>query len=82
VRCQRSEPRREGHRIAGISTRLRRPRAPGSSATAARRTANAAASASTQAAFARPSTGGALTATRSASPCAPPTRSRFAPGET
>src|SRR5690606_16297809 len=62
--------------------RLRRPFAPGSIETAARGTPSASASARTQAALARPSTGGSRTATRSASPCTPPTPARAARGWT
>ena len=61
-----------------MRTRFRRPVERGSSATSARATPKASASAATQAAFARPASGASRTATRRASPWQPPTASRRA----
>src|SRR3954471_17301065 len=65
-----------------ILTVFRRPRSPRTISIAPRRTPKAFASASITAAFASPSTGGAVTATRSRSPCIGPTVVREARGTT
>src|SRR5262249_11891644 len=90
ARREQRQPNRTSHRRAinlsrvapATRTVLRRPVSPRTIATCARGTPSAPASSATTAAFASPSTGGAVTASFSRSPTTGPTRSRDDRGTT